>query len=156
MHPHGHLKEVPSLSIASILFTSDRNRRILVTYSVDNYKSFKLGFSLLYNNTLSDALRTILVWEDGSEICKSNFRKCIADWTNTCLLDYGSVYAFWLFSYKRYKGILGSQPNINSTAIDEQFSERQCYSHLEISSYSIGRVEHRFIWYRRWTLNFVP
>ena len=27
--------------------------------------------------------------------------------------DYGPVYAFWLFSYERYNGILEKQPNIN-------------------------------------------
>ncbi len=27
-----------------------------------------------------------------------------------CIEDYGSVYGFWLFSYERYNGILGSFP----------------------------------------------
>ena len=27
--------------------------------------------------------------------------------------DFGPVYAFWLFAYERYNGILGSQPSNN-------------------------------------------
>ena len=37
--------------------------------------------------------------------------------------DYGPVYAFWLFSYERYNGILGSQPN-NNHAIEPQLMNR--------------------------------
>ena len=29
------------------------------------------------------------------------------------ILDYGPVYAFWLFSYERYNGIMQHQPNSN-------------------------------------------
>jgi hypothetical protein len=39
------------------------------------------------------------------------------------LLDYGPVYAFWLFSYERYNGILGSQPN-NNKSIEPQLMNR--------------------------------
>lgn len=38
------------------------------------------------------------------------------------LKDYGPVYAFWLFSYERYNGILGNQPN-NNKAIETQLME---------------------------------
>lgn len=37
--------------------------------------------------------------------------------------DYGPVYAFWLFSYERYNGILGFQPN-NNRAIEPQLMSR--------------------------------
>ena len=39
------------------------------------------------------------------------------------LRDYGPVYAFWLFSYERYNGILGNQPN-NNRAIETQLVDR--------------------------------
>lgn len=37
--------------------------------------------------------------------------------------DYGPVYAFWLFSYERYNGILESQPN-NNRAMEPQLMNR--------------------------------
>ena len=37
--------------------------------------------------------------------------------------DYGPVYAFWLFSYERYNGILENQPNHNH-AIEAQLMNR--------------------------------
>ena len=37
--------------------------------------------------------------------------------------DFGSVYAFWLFSYERYNGILGYQPN-NNRRIEPQVMQR--------------------------------
>ena len=40
-----------------------------------------------------------------------------------CLLDYGPVYGFWLFSFERYNGILGSQPT-NNRCIEAQLLER--------------------------------
>lgn len=39
------------------------------------------------------------------------------------LLDYGPVYSFWCFSYERYNGILGSQPN-NNRSIETQLMDR--------------------------------
>ena len=31
----------------------------------------------------------------------------------SCVRDYGPLHAFWLFSFERYNGILGRQPNNN-------------------------------------------
>ena len=31
------------------------------------------------------------------------------------ILDFGPLYAFWLFSYERYNGILGNQPSSNQS-----------------------------------------
>lgn len=39
------------------------------------------------------------------------------------LLDYGPVYSFWCFSYERYNGILGNQPN-NNKEIESQLMKR--------------------------------
>lgn len=39
------------------------------------------------------------------------------------ILDYGPVYAFWLFSYERYNGILGSVPT-NNRAVEAQLMKR--------------------------------
>lgn len=39
------------------------------------------------------------------------------------ILDYGPVYAFWLFSYERYNGIMGSVPT-NNRAIEVQLMKR--------------------------------
>ena len=39
------------------------------------------------------------------------------------ILDYGPVYAFWLFSYERYNGILGAVPTDNRT-IEVQLMKR--------------------------------
>ncbi|XP_056015784.1 uncharacterized protein LOC125660837 isoform X1 [Ostrea edulis] len=36
-----------------------------------------------------------------------------------CVLDYGPIYSFWLFSFERYNGHLGSMPN-NSRSIEMQ------------------------------------
>ena len=36
-----------------------------------------------------------------------------------CLLDYGPVYSFWLFSFERYNGILGSY-SMNNKSIELQ------------------------------------
>ena len=32
-----------------------------------------------------------------------------------CVLDYGPVYGFWLFSFERYNGILGKYPTNNKS-----------------------------------------
>ena len=37
--------------------------------------------------------------------------------------DFGPVYAFWCFSFERYNGILGSQPN-NNRSIEPQLMSR--------------------------------
>lgn len=42
-----------------------------------------------------------------------------------CVLDYGPLYSFWLFSFERYNGLLGSFPNNNRTI------ERQLFSRFE-------------------------
>ena len=39
------------------------------------------------------------------------------------LLDYGPVYSFWLFSFERYNGLLGS-PSTNRRKIELQFMKR--------------------------------
>ena len=40
-----------------------------------------------------------------------------------CMLDYGPVYSFWLFSFERYNGLLGSLPT-NRRNIELQFMKR--------------------------------
>ena len=40
-----------------------------------------------------------------------------------CLKDYGPLHAFWLFSFERYNGLLGNQPN-NNHAIELQLLNR--------------------------------
>lgn len=40
-----------------------------------------------------------------------------------CLMDYGPVYSFWLFSFERYNGILGSLPT-NKRIIEKQLMRR--------------------------------
>lgn len=40
-----------------------------------------------------------------------------------CLLDYGPVYSFWLFSFERYNGILGQLPS-NKRLIEKQLMQR--------------------------------
>ena len=42
------------------------------------------------------------------------------------LLDYGPVYSYWLFSFVRYNGILGSQPT-NNRSIEAQLMQRFIY-----------------------------
>ena len=39
------------------------------------------------------------------------------------IVDYGPVYAFWLFSYERYNGILGAVPT-NNRAVETQLMKR--------------------------------
>ena len=40
-----------------------------------------------------------------------------------CMFDYGPIYSFWLFSFKRYNGLLGSL-SINGRNIELQFMKR--------------------------------
>ena len=39
------------------------------------------------------------------------------------LEDFGPVYAFWLFAFERYNGILGNQPN-NNRSLEPQLMNR--------------------------------
>ena len=48
------------------------------------------------------------------------------------VFDYGPVYAFWLFSYERFNGILGNQPN-NNRAIESQLMNRFIQDNLAYS-----------------------
>lgn len=54
------------------------------------------------------------------------------------LLDYGPVYSFWCFSYERYNGILGSQPN-NNKVIEAQLMQRFLSDNL---AYSLACPSH--------------
>ncbi|XP_058880312.1 uncharacterized protein LOC131737148 [Acipenser ruthenus] len=40
-----------------------------------------------------------------------------------CIIGYGPVYAFWLFSFERYNGILGNEPS-NQRSVELQFMRR--------------------------------
>lgn len=40
-----------------------------------------------------------------------------------CLLDYGPVYAFWCFAFKRYNGMLGAYPT-NQRNIEVQIMKK--------------------------------
>ena len=42
-----------------------------------------------------------------------------------CIFDFGPIYSFWLFSFERYNGILGSLHN-NNKDIECQILQRQC------------------------------
>ena len=52
-----------------------------------------------------------------------------------CILDYGPVYAFWLFSFERYNGILGSY-RTNNRSIEVQLM-RHFVQEMEISKLHI-------------------
>lgn len=49
------------------------------------------------------------------------------------LLDYGPVYAFWLFSFERYNGILGKSPT-NNHNIESQLLEHFIEDNYILSS----------------------
>ena len=53
-----------------------------------------------------------------------------------CILDYGPVYAFWLFSFERYNGILGSYKT-NNRSIEVQLM-RHFVQDMEIGKLSFG------------------
>lgn len=87
---------------------------------------------ILYNRTLS--LHSLLKADDLlTEFCISFTTLYGCDKTTPnmhmhlhikdSILDYGPVYAFWLFSYERYNGILGSVPT-NNKAIEVQLMKR--------------------------------
>lgn len=40
-----------------------------------------------------------------------------------CILDYGPLHGFWLFSFERYNGVLG-QTSTNNRSIEFQFMRR--------------------------------
>lgn len=50
-----------------------------------------------------------------------------------CIKDFGPLHAFWLFSFERYNGLLGNQPN-NNRSIEMQLLHRfvRDNSHLEL------------------------
>ena len=59
-----------------------------------------------------------------------------------CLLDYGPVYSFWLFSFERYNGMLGNLPT-NKKAIEIQFMRRFCRDFNLISqTYPVELEKH--------------
>lgn len=41
----------------------------------------------------------------------------------SCMRDFGLMYSFWLFPFKRYNGILGKQPT-NNRSVELQFMRR--------------------------------
>ena len=51
----------------------------------------------------------------------------------SCVRDYGPLHSFWLFSFERYNGLLGSQPN-NNRSIEVQLMSRflKDNMHLEL------------------------
>ena len=84
-----------------------------------------------------------------------------------CVLDFGPIYSFWLFSFKRYNGILGDFPN-NKKSIEIQlmrhfekdqnllnmplpsrfsneFSPLLCNSHYNMSTDNEGKLDKEFI-----------
>ena len=40
-----------------------------------------------------------------------------------CILDYGPLHGFWLYSFERYNGVLGAMPN-NNRSIEVQIMRR--------------------------------
>ena len=49
-----------------------------------------------------------------------------------CMLDYGPIYSFWLFSFERYNGLLGNMPT-NKKSIEIQFMNRFCRESIIIT-----------------------
>ena len=64
-----------------------------------------------------------------------------------CVRDYGPLHAFWLFSFERYNGLLGAQPN-NNRSIEMQLMKRfiDDNEHLELLSYA-KNVDHADVFY---------
>ena len=50
-----------------------------------------------------------------------------------CMNDFGPVYSFWLFSFERYNGLLGSIPS-NKKSIEMQIMNRFCRDNETIGS----------------------
>ena len=48
---------------------------------------------------------------------------CTLTYLINCILDYGPVYAFWLVSFERFNGFLGSYPT-NKRSIEMQMCRR--------------------------------
>lgn len=49
-----------------------------------------------------------------------------------CVLDYGPLHGFWLFSFERFNGILGQQPN-NNRSIEIQLMKRFLRDNVQLS-----------------------
>lgn len=49
-----------------------------------------------------------------------------------CILDYGPIHGFWLFSFERFNGILGQQPN-NNRSIEVQLMRRFLRDNMDLS-----------------------
>ena len=64
-----------------------------------------------------------------------------------CIRDYGPLHAFWLFSFERYNGLLGAQPN-NNRSIEMQLIKRfiDDNENLELLS-SAKNVDHAEVFY---------
>ena len=82
-----------------------------------------------------------------------------------CILDYGPIYSFWLFSFERYHGILGdyytnnksielqvmrkclTDQNLRNLELPEEYKEHyeQIVNNLEQSKFDISVVNAKFI-----------
>ena len=125
-------------------FTADQYKNWIITFSIpvlydilpsphfECWRSFVLACRIICKRNLAladvnlcDALlmafcRTVEVLYGTSAITPNmHMHGHIKD----IIRDYGPVYAFWLFSYERYNGILGHQPN-NNRAIELQLMSR--------------------------------
>ena len=62
----------------------------------------------------------------GKENCTPNLH--LHGHLASCIRDYGPVYAFWLFSFERLNGILGSYHHTVSVQVMRQFLNNQNYA----------------------------
>ena len=64
-----------------------------------------------------------------------------------CIRDYGPLHTFWLFSFERYNGLLGIQPN-NNRSIEMQLIKRfvDDNEHLELLS-DAKNIDHADVFY---------
>lgn len=93
---------------------------LLSTDMMECWRHFILACRRLCKGNLTpdDVTRAVLFWCNlGRCVSRLYSRDCITPNIHmhahlaSCVRDYGPLHAFWLFSFKWYNGILGSQPN---------------------------------------------
>lgn len=57
-----------------------------------------------------------------------------------CILNYGPVDSFWVFSFERFHGIWGNQPS-NQQAVEVQLMRRFLKDGLMFSDHLIGNLD---------------
>ena len=105
---------------------------ILPDHFLHNWRLFVLASARLCNRVITNE-DLVLIDQYVVAFCKgveTNYGKLtvtpnmhLTCHLTECIRDYGPIHCFWLFSFERYNGHLGSLPN-NNRSVEMQFMRR--------------------------------